>query len=76
MSDHATQSNPVPKPKKVFSLTRSAIKTIAVGIEAECKKEGKTVPQGREMLKNAVGRYRSSIDNGHDNHLGTAEPLT
>lgn len=69
-------SDTTPSPKKDFSLTRSAIQTIAVGIKAQYKEEGKAVPEGRELLRLAAERYRSSIENGQDNFLGTAAPLT
>lgn len=67
-----TQASPT---LKDISLTRSAIKNISFGIEAECRKKKKRIPKGREMLKEAVKRYRNSIESGNDNYLGTAAPL-
>lgn len=61
-------------PTKAFSLTKAAIQATAVIIETDRRKRKKRIPRGRELIKLAIKRYRSSIENGSDNHLGTAEP--
>ena len=62
--------------KRPVSLKKIAIQTIMVGIAAECERDKKTPPQGRGMMREAIRRYQSSIKNGEDDHLGTAEPRT
>jgi hypothetical protein len=55
------------------SLIRSAVRTLEVGIKAEFRRKKKKMPQGKELRRMAIACLRSSIKNGPDNHIGTAE---
>lgn len=58
------------------SLTEIAIVTMARSIgELEYRQKGLPVPESADLLRMAKERYESSIENGPDNHLGTAKPL-
>jgi hypothetical protein len=61
-------------PAKILNLTKAAIRATAVAIETDRRKRKRKIPKGRELIRLAARRYRSSIENGSDNHLGTADP--